>query len=147
MKIAYALLTTCLVLGGQTPSASKPVPFIASSCCGITDMSAKFTTGEAHIYSNYRYSVSVDSEQSGSVIRITDDEYARLQKLRQAVSNAEAEIAEAHGVHTFIETPPKSEKLLKTCPPDCGFMTLDKQPDHYEYRGQYLLVNVPDVSK
>ena len=89
------------------------------------------------------------SSSQGRIDRLSDEEYARLQKLRQAVKDAETEIAKAHGVdfgQAYV--PPR---CLYS---DMGCMAWDKTTevqaraaDRYEYRGQFLLVNVPGETR
>lgn len=77
------------------------------------------------------------------IVALSTSEQARLQKLRQAVADAEKEIAKAHGVDTdgnFTRCVIAAEGCLgwdgNGHPP--------KPPDAYEFRGQFLLINVPD---
>jgi hypothetical protein len=88
--------------------------------------------------------LSFDDPKSGRIDRLSDDEYAELQKLRAAVAAKEKEIAKAHGV--ALESV-LTHKGVNTCLADAPFYTCDidrySGPDAYEYRGQYLLVNVP----
>lgn len=90
---------------------------------------------------------------TGTVVKLSDDEFARLQKLRQAVVDAETEIAKAHGVylapfHCFIESVtcphPESRSYLSTCDRTDGCP--EKPSDRYQFRGQFLLINVPKES-
>jgi hypothetical protein len=64
---------------------------------------------------------------SGRVERLSDVEYGRLQKLRQAVKDAETEIAQKHGARYA---------------PPCGGSSA---ADIYctEFRGQFLLIALP----
>jgi hypothetical protein len=143
MKIAYALLTTCLVLGGQTPSNhenSAPIDDSISSACSSSISNCKMFLGvSSYTQESTHTIIGLDSSEiqttTGRVVAISNDEYSRLQKLRQALNDAETKIAKDHGVYI---APPIS------CPPSCtttGVPTRDS--DHYEFRGRYLLINVP----
>lgn len=72
------------------------------------------------------------------VVRLSGDDYAHLQKLRKAVTDAETEIAKEHGVHPAVFDP---------CPRDTNLFCGEglRQADHFEFRGQFLLVNVPEA--
>ena len=76
---------------------------------------------------------------TGTVVKLSDEEYARLQKLRQAVADAEMEIARMHGV--YFATPIDLNFRINTCDRIDGCPP--KPTDHFEFRGQYLLINVP----
>ena len=92
--------------------------------------------------------MSIDQEGSGRVDRLTDTEYSRLQKLRQAVADAEKEIAVAHGVKWVplgnCKSPPIEGNggVYAVCLPP------DLVPDSiFEFRGQFLLIDVPSAAK
>jgi hypothetical protein len=88
----------------------------------------------------------IDS-QTGRVVKLSDEEYARLQKLRQAVADEEMKIAAAHGVllvpkliHAGTNTCLATSYLtgLPSCDTDQY-----QAADRWQFRGQFLLVNVP----
>lgn len=88
-----------------------------------------------------RSPVRVEAQQ-GRVDRLTEPEYAKLQKLRQAVKDEETAIAKAHGVDTVGQEPclPYTYAVNYPC------LSLPYiAPDVYEYRGQFLLINVPNT--
>ena len=89
----------------------------------------------------------IDS-QTGRVVKLSDEEYARLQKLRQAVADEEMKIAAAHGVdfgQVYVPAPCIAY--------DMGCMAWDKTKevqsrpaDRWQFRGQWLFINIPSVS-
>lgn len=87
----------------------------------------------------------VSSPSSGRVEVLSDAEYASLQKLRQAVADEEKRIALAHGV--VMDDPGKFASCQYSDMGKCILFNNDFVPGHdgdrYEYRGQFLLVNVP----
>jgi hypothetical protein len=111
-------------------------------------MNSTVVSGDIHVDNNVPGSVYVQS-QTGRVVKLSDDEYARLQKLRQAVADEEKKIAAAHGVDFGqVYIPPPCIAY------DMGCMEWDKTKevqarpaDHYEFRGQWLLINVPSSAK
>jgi hypothetical protein len=86
----------------------------------------------------------IDS-QTGRVVKLSDEEYARLQKLHQTVADEEKKIAAAHGVdfgQVYVPAPCIAY--------DMGCMAWDKTKevqsrlaDRYQFRGQWLFINVP----
>lgn len=84
--------------------------------------------------------------QTGRIDLLSDAEYASLQKLRQAVADEETRIAKSHGVDFGVNG------HIATCGAyDMGHCigwnnddVTDRPADRYEYRGQFLLVNVPE---
>ncbi len=91
----------------------------------------------------YLGAVDVDSP-TGRVVKLSNAEYERLHKLRQAVEDAENDIAKAHGVKAFIgsDCTPPPNSIFVTC--NMGTYT---PPDRFEFRGQFLLINVPPTKK
>lgn len=110
-----AIIALCLL--GITCSAQNSVDSVES----------------LNVSADYKHAVVLESH-TGRVVRITDEEYNRLQKLRQAVSDAEMEIAKTHGVDLGSQI----------CDMGCSWTRL---PNSYEFLGQFLLVNVPRDSK
>jgi len=97
----------------------------------------------------FKETIDVDS-QTGRVVKLSDEEYARLQKLRQAVADEEKKIAVAHGVDTEGDLYPcgKPSKDYTNlwesgiaCEMPVGWNY--KYPDRWQFRGQFLLINVP----
>ena len=91
--------------------------------------------------------VDVDS-QTGRVVKLSDEEYAHLQKLRQAVADEEKKIAIAHGVDTEGDLYPcgkPTSTILSnmSCAMPVGWNY--KYPDRWQFRGQWLLINLPKV--
>lgn len=66
----------------------------------------------------------MDSADGSKAVKLPDDEYARLQSLRQAVVDEEKRIAVKYGA----ETRTVDENHLMVV------------PDHFEYHGQFLLI-------
>jgi hypothetical protein len=102
--------------------------------------------GGASVTKDFKQSVDVDS-QTGRVVKLSDEEYVCLQKLRQAVADEEKKIAAAHGVdfgQVYVPAPCIAY--------DMGCMAWDKTKevqsrpaDHWQFRGQWLLINLPKV--
>ena len=90
---------------------------------------------------NFKETVDVDS-QTGRVVKLSDEEYARLQKLRQAVADEEKKIAAAHGVDTEGDMYPCGKDAVYGT---CGVYPewKPRYPDRWQFRGQWLLINVP----
>ena len=114
------------------------------------NMNSTVVSGDVHVDNNVPGSVYVNS-QTGRVVKLSDEEYERLQKLRQAVADEEKKIAAAHGVllvpkliHTGTNT--CLSVIYITGLPSCD--TDQYQPsDKWQFRGQWLLINVPKVEK
>ena len=99
---------------------------------------------------DFKQSVDVDS-QTGRVVKLSDEEYARLQKLRQAVADEERKIALAHGV---LLVPKLIHAGTNTCLATSyitGLPSCDtdqyQSADRWQFRGQWLFINVPKVEK
>lgn len=91
--------------------------------------------------------VVIVESQTGRIERLTSTEYAGLQNLRQAVADEETRIAKAHGV--YFESPhciANPENVIGSCVnyPEAGFR--EAPSDQYEFRGQFLLINVSDAA-
>ena len=127
----------CELVGGTWNAPKSEKSFIAA----LT--SVEYTADTSR-------SVTVNS-QTGRVVKLSDEEYARLQKLRQAVADEERNIAAAHGVllvpkliHTGTNT--CLSVIYITGLPSCD--TDQYQPsDKWQFRGQWLLINVPPSAK
>ena len=100
--------------------------------------------------------ISVDvAAQTGRVVKLSDVEYARLQKLRQAVADAEREIAKAHDVELYVHCYSGTDLVAGVHDTSCHWHDgspealagleppVTIQPDHYEFRSQFLLINLP----
>jgi hypothetical protein len=77
------------------------------------------------------------------VIRMSDDEYLKLRELEAAVEDYKDSILKKYGVNT----PPNqcinsSSYSLTEC---ATFAVYTTPPDSYEFRGQFILVNVPNA--
>lgn len=107
---------------------------------GGTAISTISAAGKLFVAKEYPDTVSVES-QTGRIDRLTPVEYAGLQKLRQAVADEETRVAKAHGVRW-------KERMVNDCSGDiCASGHIMQFPqDSYEFRGQFLLINVPDAS-
>ena len=102
--------------------------------------------GDVSVTKDFHQSADVDS-QTGRVVKLSDEEYMRLQKLRQAVADEEKKIAVLHGVdfgQVYVPAPCIAY--------DMGCMAWDKTKevqsrpaDHWQFRGQWLLINLPKV--
>ena len=90
---------------------------------------------------------ALDGVDKSRIDLLTNEEYDRLQKLRQAVADAEKEIAKAHGVQLELK---QIYEGSHTCLATSLFSSCDNDrysyPDTYEFRGQFLLINVPKPS-
>jgi hypothetical protein len=100
------------------------------------------SVGDAKVSKDFHQSVDVDS-QTGRVVKLSDDEYARLQKLRQSVADEEKKIAQAHGVDTEGDMYPCGKDA--TYGMMCGIIPewKPRYPDRWQFRGQWLFINVP----
>jgi hypothetical protein len=123
----------CELVGGTWNAPKSEKSFIAA----LT--SVEYTADTSR-------SVTVNS-QTGRVVKISDEEYMRLQKLRQAVADEEKKIAVLHGV--LLE-----RKLTHVGTNTClatsfGFSSCDtdryQEADYWQFRGQWLLINLPKV--
>lgn len=94
--------------------------------------------GNFRIGNDFVGTVTVESH-TGRIERLTAAEYAGLQKLRQAVADEETRIAKAHGVEW-------KERAVNDCKENiCMGLRMESYPaESYEYRGQFLLINVPE---
>jgi len=117
MKIAVLFLLCAAVGAAQTTKPPNCIGHDAKGNCTALEQAS-------------------DDPKSGRIDRLSDDEYAELQKLRDAVAAKEKEIAKAHGVD-FGNPGCVSTTNLVMCD------SIYRPGDTYEYRGQYLLVNVP----
>jgi hypothetical protein len=108
--------------------------------------------GSASVTKDFKQSVDVDS-QTGRVVKLSDEEYTHLQKLRQAVTDEERKIALAHGV---LLVPKLIHAGTNTCPASyisyiTGLSSCDtdqyQSADRWQFRGQWLFINVPKVEK
>jgi len=114
------------------------------------NVNSTVVSGDVYVDNNVPGSVYVNS-QTGRVVKLSDEEYERLQKLRQAVADEEKKIAAAHGVllvpkliHTGTNT--CLAAIYITGLPSCD--TDQYQPsDKWQFRGQWLLINVPSSAK
>jgi hypothetical protein len=142
-------------------TASKPTTKVTCEKVGGTwdDTSFYFYTGSlsvgtlsivqqgsASVTKDFKQSVDVDS-QTGRVVKLSDEEYAHLQKLRQAVDDEEKKIALAYGV---LLVPRLIHAGTNTCLATSyitGLPSCDtdqyQAADRWQFRGQFLLVNVP----
>ena len=120
------------------------VPGPISSDFTSVSIGTVVSVGDVTVSKDFHQSVDVDS-QTGRVVKLSDEEYARLQKLRQAVADEEKKIALAHGVdfgQVYVPAPCIAY--------DMGCMAWDKTKevqsrlaDRYQFRGQWLFINVP----
>lgn len=81
--------------------------------------------------------VRVSSSDGSRVERLSDEEYDRLKKARQAVIDTEREIGKAHGVQMEMET----TLPLEWHSFQGGMYVPSRKADHYEYHGQFLFVS------
>ena len=132
---------TCKMVNGkvvviaQTP-APKPVP-----------QTRPPTVVDIHVDLNVPGSVYVNS-QTGRVVKLSDEEYARRQKLIQALADEDKKIAAAHGVDTTGCVPHGDTFCTKGGDLFHGGQIVPAWfPDRYEFRGQWLLINVPPSAK
>ena len=73
------------------------VPGPISSDFASVSVGDLVSVGDVTVSKDFHQSADVDS-QTGRVVKLSDEEYAHLQKLRQAVADEEKKIAMAHGV-------------------------------------------------
>lgn len=94
--------------------------------------------------------VVIVESQTSRIERLTSTEYAGLQKLRQAVAGEETRIAKAHGVEFFRlgHVCTRWAIVITESGPYCEThdQVSTKFGDSYEFRGQFLLINVPDAA-
>ena len=143
MKL-YSLALLATVAVAQTP-APKPAPN------GYTplNMNSTVVSGDVHIDNNVPGSVYVNS-QTGRVVKLSDEEYARRQKLRQALADEEKKIAVAHGVDTEGDLYPCGKPTLTILSNMACVVSPEwkpRYPDKWQFRGQWLLINVPPSAK
>lgn len=149
MKLQLAVLGLFFLAGGQQSSKSAPgvrldnwptcaygefeghhdeaamQKWFAENCAPKLDY-----PNTLNVLLIYQGGVTVEGPGKSAIERLTPYEYARLLKVRQAVVDEEKRIAGAHGVVM---------DACVTClvyPPQVN--------DSYEFRGQFLLINVPD---
>jgi len=123
------------------------VPGPISSDFTSVSIGTVVSVGDVTVSKDFHQSVDVDS-QTGRVVKLSDEEYAHLQKLRQAVADEEKKIAIAHGVDTEGDLYPcgkPTSTILSnmSCAMPVGWNY--KYPDHWQFRGQWLLINLPKV--
>ena len=127
----------------------KPLELIPYSNISISKISVGAVTYTSKVTAtkDFKESVDVDS-QTGRVVKLSDEEYARLQKLRQAVADEEKKIAAAHGVDITGCVPHGDTFCTKGGDLFHGGQIVPAWfPDRYEFRGQWLLINVPPSAK
>jgi hypothetical protein len=77
---------------------------------------------------------SITDQNGSKVVKLTDPEYANLQKLRQAVIDEEKRLAMRYGA----DVPPLCSSWPKAQPGEtCEAMPIGP---HYEFHGQFLLI-------
>jgi len=142
------LNTTGCTAGGLQPKSLPDTPiskWSSSETLAIWNgMNAEPTTHYEIV--NDSATVTVPGKE-GRIERLYLDEYAHLEKLRQAVKDAETEIAKAHGVdvegcHSHGDF--FCASIDGHSPFEGGtFVNYNRDADRYEFRGHFLLVNVP----
>ena len=125
------------------------VPGPISSDFASVSVGGLVSGGDLMVSKDFKKSVDVDS-QTGRVVKLSDEEYAHLQKLRQAVADEEKKIAIAHGVDTEGDLYPcgkPTSTILSnmSCVMPVGWNY--KYPDHWQFRGQWLFINVPKAAQ
>jgi hypothetical protein len=105
-------------------------------------------SSDVHVDNNVPGAVYINS-QTGRVVKLSDEEYTHLQKLRQAVADEEKKIAAARGVdfgQVYVPAPCIAY--------DMGCMAWDKTKevqsrpaDHLQFRGQWLFINIPKAAQ
>ena len=84
--------------------------------------------------------------QTGRVVKLSDEEYAHLQKLRQAVADEEKKIEAAHGVDfgQVLHCPLRVSLTIWSAWHGTRRRKYNRvHADRYQFRGQWLLINVP----
>jgi hypothetical protein len=132
----------CVAGGVPKPDAKQVTPHTLVLVPASPDLSARpqgnfdmgNPTGYVDVYSS-----------AGRIVKLSDNEYTRLRNLRQAVTDAEMEIAKAHGVDVKGDMNPCADQTITSS--GCGIYPewKPRYPDSYEFRGQFLLVNVPQA--
>lgn len=144
MKIAWIALTIAITAVGQSPQAHLCTS--ETPCPPLT-----ITRGIADLYmkKDDKGSLSIDTQASGRIVKLSDEEYARLQKLRQAVVDAETEIAKGHGVDPVGVAGDSGQCLIADgrCLTWAREPVAYKAPDRYQFAGQFLLINLPKAAK
>jgi len=86
--------------------------------------------------------------RTGRVELMADDEFKRLTDAEDALANVKMYIAEAHGVEfgydpcAAARTPGAPGYIVGST--GC-YADIPRPADHYEFRGQFILVNVPEA--
>lgn len=150
MKIVATIVALAITAGAQNskPVAAKDI-FTSDPIFRLQPMtdptpqlgsingSDVFVLKATHISDNQsdKAVLSFSQPGSGRIDRLSNEEYERLQKLRQAVADAETEIAKSHEVtvKTYCDGGLEQGGCLGKWVPG----------DSYEFHGQFLLVNVP----
>ena len=124
----------------DVPAVSGPI----SSDFTSVSIGTVVSVGDVTVSKDFHQSVDVGS-LTGRVVKLSDEEYTHLQKLRQVVTDEEKKIAAAHGVdfgQVYVPAPCIAY--------DMGCMAWDKTKevqsrpaDRWQFRGQWLLINVP----
>jgi hypothetical protein len=148
MKLALAIL-----LAVSTVAVAQTKPALAPQTYSVGDyrlgLDHVVVSSDVHVDNNVPGAVYVNS-QTGRVVKLSDEDYARLQKLRQAVADEEMKIAAAHGVllvpkliHAGTNTCLATSYLtgLPSCDTDQY-----QAADRWQFRGQWLFINIPSVS-
>jgi hypothetical protein len=145
MKLALAIL-----LAVSTVAVAQTKPALAPQTYSVGDyrlgLDHVVVSSDVHVDNNVPGAVYVNS-QTGRVVKISDEEYARLQKLRQAVADEEKKIALAYGVllvPRLIHA--GTNNCLATGLPSCDTDQY-QSADRWQFRGQWLLINMPKVRR
>jgi hypothetical protein len=128
----------------QTLINLSPYPNLSVGAVAVGAYPAKVTASK-----DFKESVDVDS-QTGRVVKLSDDEYARLKKLHKALADEEKKIAAAHGVDTEGDMYPCRKPTLTILSNMACVVSPEwepRYPDRYRFRGQWLLINVPQSAK
>lgn len=145
MKSLSLLLLVALPMGAQTKQADGTLGLTIGTST-IPDPYI-YCTADAKLFCNPKGMVSVKAGDS-TVVKLSDEEYANLQKLRQAVVDEEKRLAVKYGANLYLfhlSDPCKTLAAGQPC--DSGGMMMDERPvDHYEFHGQFLLIDKPQWS-
>lgn len=129
---------------------AKPVPAPTAQTYSVGDyrlgLDHTVVSSDIHVDNNVPGAVYVNS-QTGHVVKLSDEEYAHLQKLRQAVVDEEKKIAVAHGVLLERKLTHMGTNICFSTSYITGPCDTDQYQaaDHWQFRGQWLLINLPKV--
>lgn len=120
------LIMFLFLAGGKKSKPAPPDSYSTVFTC-VSDVCRPIESGgDPSLHAS-----QITSDDGAKAVKLTDDEYAHLRALRQAVVDEEKRLAVKYGAQI--------EKNL--CPPDHACFTIYRSAlSHYEYHGQFLLI-------